>query len=375
MAKQGFKAMDSDMHVFEPHDLWDRYIDPEFKDRAPKGLQRDFRDLGVEVEGKILPIPRRPENSEPQGTTALAPSGEDSRRGRRATSMAVSQVMAGQGRAPRGVPGFPTRVLSSSVIDGLDPELAAPFPRLQRLALRLSQRPDRAWSRVGAWCRPKNVDGGGGGDKRTVTEKGFRGVFMRPNQTNGLCWSDPYYDPLWEVCQSLDIPVGFHEAGRVYQPQPAISQFIPSFSMFNTLSFPLANMFACADMIYGGVMERFPKLRVAFLEGNCSWLPWLLYRMGDYMESVGKAEYPDLKLEPLEYFQRQCFGAVECDEITAKHIPEFGLEDNVVFSTDYPHLDVKYPHSLDTFLEMPFSDESKRKYLWDNCARLYNMGQ
>ena len=51
MAKQGFKAMDSDMHVFEPHDLWDRYIEPEFKDRAPKGLRRDFRDLGVEVEG------------------------------------------------------------------------------------------------------------------------------------------------------------------------------------------------------------------------------------------------------------------------------------------------------------------------------------
>ena len=62
----------------------------------------------------------------------------------------------------------------------------------------------------------------------------------------------------------------------------------------------------------------------------------------------------------------------ECDEITAKHIPEYGLEDNMVFSTDYPHLDVKYPHAIDTFLELPFSDQSKRKYLWDNCARLYN---
>jgi predicted TIM-barrel fold metal-dependent hydrolase len=48
------------------------------------------------------------------------------------------------------------------------------------------------------------------------------------------------------------------------------------------------------------------------------------------------------------------------------------LEDNMVFSTDYPHLDVKYPHAIETFLKLPFSDQSKRKYLWDNCARLYN---
>ena len=60
------------------------------------------------------------------------------------------------------------------------------------------------------------------------------------------------------------------------------------------------------------------------------------------------------------------------DEITAKNLPDFGLEDNIVFSTDYPHLDVKYPHAVESFLKLPFSDTTKRKYLWDNCARLYN---
>ena len=149
-------------------------------------------------------------------------------------------------------------------------------------------------------------------------------------------------------------------------------QFCSTFSMFNTFGFPFANMLACGDMIFGGVMERFPKLKVAFLEGNCSWAPWLLWRMGEYAETTGKAEYPYLSLTPLEYFQRQCYGAVECDEITAKHIPEYGLEDNMVFSTDYPHLDVKYPNAVDTFLELPFSESTKRKYLWDNCAGMYN---
>ena len=194
---------------------------------------------------------------------------------------------------------------------------------------------------------------------------------MRPNHVNGRMWSDLYYDPLWEECQKLGIPVGFHEAGRVYLPQPALSEFIPSFTMFNTLSFPMANMLACADMIYGGVLERFPKLKVAFLEGNCAWIPWLLWRMGEYAELTGVAEHPQMKLEPLEYFQRQCWGSIECDEAVAKNLPEFGLEDNIVFSTDYPHLDVKYPRAVETFLTLPFSDDTKRKYLWDNCARLY----
>ncbi|MGZ8436722.1 MAG: hypothetical protein ACXW6T_21825, partial [Candidatus Binatia bacterium] len=62
MAKNSFKAMDSDMHVFEPADLWQRYSDQKYLDRAPRGLHRAFRDLGIEVDGKVLPIPRQPEN-------------------------------------------------------------------------------------------------------------------------------------------------------------------------------------------------------------------------------------------------------------------------------------------------------------------------
>ncbi|MGH7887185.1 MAG: amidohydrolase family protein [Candidatus Binatia bacterium] len=71
---------------------------------------------------------------------------------------------------------------------------------------------------------------------------------------------------------------------------------------------------------------------------------------------------------------RQCWGAVECDEHVAKNIPDYGLEDNIVFSTDYPHLDMKYPHAVESFLKLPFSDQTKRKFLWDNCARLYGFG-
>jgi predicted TIM-barrel fold metal-dependent hydrolase len=371
MAKDGFRVMDSDMHVFEPADLWQRYIDPAYVERAPVGLNREFRDLGVQVDGKILPIPRRTENP------ALAKYRREFFRekygdaGKRNFD-GVSQVQAMDKEGVDIAFLFPTRGLFVLGIDGLDPDFAAAIARAFNDWLHDFSKtaPDRMYGVT--MVAAHHISAAVEEVRRTTQEYGFRGIFLRPNHVNGRNWSDPYYDPLWEECERLNLPVGFHEAGRVYLPQPAMSQFCSTFSMFNTLGFPFANMLACADIIYGGVTEKFPRLKVAFLEGNCSWVPWLLWRMGEYMETTGAVEYPALNLTPLEYFQRQCYGAVECDEVTAKQIPEFGLEDNIVFSTDYPHLDVKYPHAIDSFLKLPFSDQSKRKYLWDNCARLYN---
>ena len=128
MAKRGFKVMDSDMHVFEPADLWQRYIDPEFADRAPVGLNRSFRDLGIKVEGKVLPIPRNPENP------ALAKYRHDffsekyGDAGKRNFD-SVSQIQAMNKEGLDVAVLFPTRGLCVLGIDGLDPELAAAIAR------------------------------------------------------------------------------------------------------------------------------------------------------------------------------------------------------------------------------------------------------
>jgi predicted TIM-barrel fold metal-dependent hydrolase len=128
MAKQGFRAMDSDMHVFEPADLWQRYIDRKYLDRAPRGLNRSFRDLGIEVEGRILPIPREPENP------ALAryrqnffeanygAAGE-----RNFDSVSQLQAMDKEGLDIAVL--FPTRALTALGIDGLDPDFATAIAR------------------------------------------------------------------------------------------------------------------------------------------------------------------------------------------------------------------------------------------------------
>ena len=373
--KNGFKAMDSDMHILEPADLWQRYIDPAYAKSAPVGLSEITRDLRVDVGGQILPkgIVHRYDRSNP-GFAVLDQRVKDMY----ADSMernfdAVSQVNAMEKEGLDVAVLFPTRGLFVLGTDQLDPGLAAAIATAYNDWLHdfCQEAPDRMYG--AAMVAPHDVESAVAEARRSVEEYGFKSIYLRPSYVNGRTWSDPYYDPLWAECERLGTPVGFHTAGFVDLPQPVYQRFTPTFALGNTLTFPMENMTACADMIFGGVFERFPKLKVAYLEGNCSWMPWLLWRMGEYMEVTGHLELPELTMMPDEYFKRQCYTAIECDEITARHIPEYGLEHTLVFSTDYPHLDVKYPHAVEAMLEMPFSDELKRKYLWDNCAELYGI--
>src|SRR5947209_20223301 len=93
--------------------------------------------------------------------------------------------------------------------------------------------------------------------------------------------------------------------------------------------------------------------------------------MDEGYEREGDIFMTELKMPPSEYFKRQCVVSIEPDERPARYmIDEFG-SDQLVFSTDYPHGDSRYPEAVEAFLELPLSDEDKRKILWDNCARFY----
>jgi predicted TIM-barrel fold metal-dependent hydrolase len=130
-----------------------------------------------------------------------------------------------------------------------------------------------------------------------------------------------------------------------------------------------------ASFCAGGVLERFPGLRVAFLEGNCAWLPWLLYRLDERAKLHGPLADVPLSRAPSDYFLKQCFISVDPDEYLVTDVVQRLGDDNLVVSTDYPHIDAHFPHAIDEFLEIEgLSDNSRKKILWDNCARLYNIG-
>jgi predicted TIM-barrel fold metal-dependent hydrolase len=207
--------------------------------------------------------------------------------------------------------------------------------------------------------------------RRTVRELGFKAIFLAPGCVGRRPWHDPYYDPLWAECERLDIPVTFHGGGQTHLRPDFSLEVLDRLMMWHTFNQPLAMMMVAVSLCAGGVFERFPRLRAGLLEGNCGWAPWLLHRLDEHWEWVGHYEAPELTRKPSEYFRTNCFLAVEADEETVGDYVKWFGDDNLVFSTDYPHADSKYPHAVDAFQKLPLSPASQRKILWDNWARLY----
>src|SRR5581483_306179 len=270
---------------------------------------------------------------------------------------------------------FPTRGLSILTRTDLDPRFASAIARAYNdwLHQYCQAAPDRLLG--SGMVSVYDVNDAVAETRRVVQDYGFRSIFLRSNIVNGHNWYDPYYEPLWNVLEELEIPIGFHEATGTRSGRQTGDHFEPNFGIRRIYSQPVEQMLGLGALLCGGVLARHPKLRVAFLEANCSWVPWLIWRADEGYEREGDIFMEDLDMLPSEYFRRQVWVSIEPDEGPARYtIEEFGC-DQLVFSTDYPHGDSKYPEAVENFLKLPLPDDQKRKILWDNCARFYAVGE
>ncbi len=368
MARNGFKVMDSDMHVIEPTDLWQNYIDPKFRDRAPQGFDRYLGDMQVLVEGV-----RQPAENEEMGVGIIEENnfneiyadpfanGWDS----------GSQLRAMDAEGLDYAVLYPSRGLFVLAMDTMDPVFADAVARAYSRWMSDFCSADPSRMSGAAMLSPFDVESAVLQVRESSESHGFKAAFMRPNVVNGRNWHDPYYDPLWRELEAQDVTLGFHEGAPTVMNQ--IGNRFPSYSLYHVCCHPMEMMISVVDTLGGGVMERFPNLRIGFLEGNCSWLPWLLWRMDEHDELMGKYQGSQMTMTATEYFQRQGFVSFEADESTGRFLGECGLEGVAVFSTDYPHSDSKFPHATEAFMDLPIGEEMKRAVLWDNCARLYNL--
>jgi predicted TIM-barrel fold metal-dependent hydrolase len=380
MGVNGLRIGDSDMHVFEPPDLWERYIDPAWRHAAPIGSREIERDMRVRVKDHMLSRsgPVRATKGvvgwRPEQKVAYA---EGDERGFDPTSQLDAMDQEGLDVAVL----FPSRGLfvlgldSTRAVgpDGLEPGLAAAIAKAYNDWLHDFCQADPSRLFGAGLLAPHDVDAAVAETRRCVQELGFKAVMLHPGCVDRRPWHDPHYDPLWRECERLGIPICFHGGGRNFlRPDYALEVF-ESMMLWHTFGQPLGIMAVTASFAGGGVLHRFPDLRVGLLEGNCGWAPWLLQRLDEHWEWVGAADAPELDRPPSDYFRKNCFLSVEADETTAKYYVDAFGDDNLVFSTDYPHGDSKFPHAVESFFELPLAEETKRKVLWDNLARLYDL--
>ena len=374
MAKNGFKIIDAELHVMEPVDLWEKYIDPEFKDRAPRRLNERRWDIRTIVEGDVMA------SMTDYNWPARSTEEEDSLAERYAEEIAAnfdpaSQVNAMDREGLDLAVLYPTSGMYITARNGMDPRFAEAACRAYNNWLYdYIQAGDPSRMFGAAALSPHDVETAVLEARRCVKDLGFKAVFLRPNMYNNRSWHDPHYDSLWATVQDLDVPVGFHETTGSRMPAAGADRFPDDLGIAHIATHSVEQMMCCMDIIMGGVMERFPRLQFAFLEGQCGWLPFWLGRMDEHYEwRKPYGEMQQLKMLPSEYFNRQGYAAVECEEEFVSHVVEAVGDERLLTTSDYPHGDAKYPNTTETFLKLPLSDESKRRILWDNPARLYKL--
>jgi predicted TIM-barrel fold metal-dependent hydrolase len=371
--KKGLKVFDADAHVVYPVDLWMRFLDDKYKSRVERQEVPGHTPYSpTRVDGQWNQLLPRIYQSNTLRSLKWQQADREQRFGDCAkygfTGRRVADALA--------VEGVDVSVIYGPEFDmwieGIDPDLQAAMAR--------------AYNR---WGQEMRQDSGGRVNvsgpipmtdvTRAVTEIQYaydhletRCFWMRPNVVNGRNLGDRYYDPIYELLQSLDCALGTHEFMGRAGPSAGSDRFTGDrqFVEWHAVVHPHEAQSAMVSMIAGGVFERFPKLRCAYMEAGCGWLPSWLHRIDEQMEMVSDAL--GLSMTATEYAARNCWVSTESEDRYASDVIRWLGDSHIVFETDFPHPETKYPHAVDIFLGLKeLTLDNKRHILWDNAIDLY----
>jgi predicted TIM-barrel fold metal-dependent hydrolase len=210
-----------------------------------------------------------------------------------------------------------------------------------------------------------------------IRSAGIFGGVMLPAMSikSGLPgYADEYYEPFWSACEDLDLVVNLHtgasgtatDAKQLYDAKHG--GFLGLYEVFVFTRRPLW------FMIFGGVFDRHPKLKVVVTENGVQWLPSLIRDMESFFDTHGGAPVRSyLKLRPAEYFERHVYlggSLMKRPEAEMRH--EVGIE-RLMWGADYPHLEGAAPvHRLilrQVFGGMP--EEDLRRILGLNAVKVF----
>ena len=184
----------------------------------------------------------------------------------------------------------------------------------------------------------------------------------------------PRFDRVWAAASEAGLPVCVH-AGFSY---PQLRHTCDDHHSLVNLSFTLPLLIGFFSFTGGGILERHPELRVAFLEGGAGWLPWLMDRVGHYQavnnlitQSFGVAPTSTV---PPSAFKDRIYVTCEADEPLLAPAIDYLGEDNIMAAEDMPHLEERDGTIAGFSHHAAISEQTRRKILFDNPNRFYRLG-
>ena len=349
-------VISADGHAGGNHVQYREYLDPAWRDEFDAwrgGYKNPFRDLQDDGRSRNWDTARRSADLDAEGIAA--------------------EVLF-----PNTVPPFfPTGVViaPAPTPEELPKRLAGLRAHNRWLVDFVAEAPER---RAGLAQIALNDVDEAVADVRWAKEQGLKGVLL-PGVSPDTPWIDPLfsaiYDPIWAVCQELDMSITHHSGGSGI---PNFGQHPSSITMFVLESGFFANR-ALWHLIMSGVFERFPGLKFVMTEQGASWLPPALTRMDDIHNSMVAGRIGQLPAnatlphKPSDYFKRNCFlGASFPSPGEAATFTDIGL-DKVMWGSDYPHNEACSPLSREALRHsfQGWSEDHMRMILSENQAHVY----
>ena len=393
MARNGFKVLDADTHVYEPCEVLETYLSDRWKEalansRTPITRTALRGGMHTYIVGDARSGQRRLGSRE-KAVRPAAPSGDQQASG-----------------TPWGVqwkgPPWPTeRVnvdsharVADMDIEGTDLHVIIPtrgvngFASAEDVGLELAMY--EAYHRYMAdYCGPyprrlksiilastRNLDASLEEIDRCAKQDWPVALF--PITPVGMPIDDPALDPLWTRAIEYDLAVLVHPFNLSNPRSPGLADLWDSIFLERAAGGVWAGMRAVAAIIASGMLDRFPGLRVGVVETGHGWLAAWAFRLDEIAEMTEYAIAP-IRRKPSEYVAGpQYFHSIEMHEGegTVRSIIELLGPDTLMFGTDYPHTECWYPKSVETILGWrTISEEAKRKLLWDNGVGLYRRCQ
>ena len=367
-----YMLISSDSHIIEPPDLWEQRIAREFRDRAPRLVHEaeadqwyadgvPFGNIGINQQAGVRF--ETPDQLTIEGCMATVPRGGVDPHAH-VMDMDTDTVAGAVLYPSQGLTVYrtPDSLLLSAIFRAYNDWLAdfcQPYPhRLKGIAML---NVDDVKDAVGELDRAATL--------------GLAGA-MIPIRPLEHRYDHPMYEPLWAAAQDLAMPLSLHVGTRRWQPGMDLNAPSLTRDVVATSNREYEVREAIAAMIFGGVFERYPHLKVGAVEFEVAWAPYFMSRMDDIYTSravgVGRRRFKH-NILPSDFFRYNIFLSFQEDAVGIQLRSHIGVE-NLLWASDYPHAESTFPRSraiVDRMLQR-VPEVEQVQLAGANTARLYH---